>query len=102
MARQDFDLAGRLLRTNLAIDPNTIFMDSPSSLFGSYSTCLYRAGMALTWQGLARIGRRASGSNGILRIFGSEGVLQIATDGLGYQLVDFREQLVWAENRASA
>ena len=58
--------------------------------------------MALTWQGLARIGRRASGPTGTLRIFGSEGVLQIATDGLRYQLVDLRGQLVRAENRASA
>lgn len=75
MAHQDFDLASRLLKTNLVIDPNTLFTHSPLSRFGSFSTCFSQGGMSLTWQGLARIGRRATEvtrPTRTLRIMGSQ------------------------------
>ena len=102
MARQDFDMVSRLLKTNLAIDPNTLFIDSPSSRFGSYSTCFNRSGISLTWQGLARIGRQATRPTSTLQILGSQGVLQIAIDGGGYKLVNLRGQPVRADHGAGS
>ncbi|GAA4453627.1 hypothetical protein GCM10023189_18970 [Nibrella saemangeumensis] len=94
MAGQDFDLAGRLLRTNLSPDPDTLFVESSSSLFGSYSTCFYQAGMTMTWQCLARISHQATEPTRTLRVMGSQGVLQIAIDVGSYQLINLRGQLV--------
>lgn len=98
MARQDLDLASRLLRTNLSIDPNTLFSDSPSSGFGSYSTCIHCAGMVLTWQGLARIGGRSVEPTSALHLRGSNSVLTMEMSKSSYKLVDFQGKTVAASN----
>ena len=100
IAQQDIDRAGRLIGVDLAIDAQLIFTDSPSATFGSYSARFHRSGMAVTWQGLARVGRPVGRPTGTLRILGSEGVLQITTDERSYRLVNFRGRVVRAENQA--
>ena len=102
MARKDFDMVGRLFGTDLVIDQNTLFVESPSSLFGSYSTCFSQAGMSLTWQGLARTGSGAAEPTSTLRIMGSQGVLKIALEEGSYQLINLRGQLVRVDHGAGS
>ncbi len=100
IARPDFDRAGRLIGSALSVDAQRLLADSPSAAFGSYSARFDSAGTTVVWQGLARIGLQASVPTTTLRLFGSEGLLQLTADGLGYQLIDWQGRIVRAANHA--
>lgn len=100
MATRDFGVAGNLLGMELVINPENLLKDA-SSRFGSYSTCFYRENMAITWLGLARIGRSVSKPNCTLRVQGSLGVLRIDFYKGVQQLVNLRGQRVHFTGPAS-
>ena len=99
MAQQDIDRAGHLIGLDLKIDVQTLFADSSSATFGSYSARFDRAALTVIWQSLARVGSQANAPVRILRLSGSKGILQTAADGLNYEFVDLRGRIVRVERQ---
>lgn len=94
LAEQDLDRAGRLLGITLTIDAPLFLAAFSSAAFGSYSIRFNQANLTVVWQALARVSHRVSAPTSMLRLFGSEGILQTATDGRSYQYVDFQGRVL--------
>ena len=58
-----------------------------STGFGSYWAQLEQQGVTVSWQGLARIGGKATKPTTRFQLQGSEGLVQSHTDGSGYKLI---------------
>lgn len=101
MAERDIERANRLVGTDLAINPQAIFNDSPSANFGSYSSRFDRDEVILVWQALPRIGHQRGNSRSVLRLSGSLGILEMDINQLSYQLVNFQGKIIRAENGKS-
>ena len=92
MVQKDIATVNTLLGTDFVIDPQTL-LGGGSAAFGTYSAHVEKAGVKITWHGLARIKSKGKKPAVQIRISGSEGIIQRQPDGTNYQLVDLQGQL---------
>ncbi|MFD2569031.1 hypothetical protein ACFSUS_00195 [Spirosoma soli] len=99
---QDLALISKLTNVDLAIDPALFLANTCSASHGSPSVRLDTADLTITWQALARVGGQASAPTvSTLRIMGSQGILLLDTNDLGYRLIDFRGRVIQAESQST-
>jgi hypothetical protein len=94
-------LVSQLVDVDLAIDSQLLRTPVASADHGSYYVRLDTTDVAITWQALARVSGQASDPTSTLRIMGSKAIMHVDIDGLGYNVVNFRGQIVQAENQSA-
>lgn len=90
LVQQDLALVSQLTGLHIPVDNQILFADSSSAAFGSYSANFAVNDVAVTWQGLARIGTNSNAPTGTLCLSGSAGVLRMSTSAMDCQLLNFQ------------